>query len=115
MLCQDSRGYLVHLADKFEHWVVGQVTESKLALRDVAGVSLAEDGVSIAGNDLSGLQGGPEVFRNGLITEIAADLLLHLLQPVEDFLIGSVRTVSGLVLQDGRGRRTGRAADQLGR
>lgn len=98
MLCQNTWGNFIHLADELEHWVIGQVTQSKLALRDVAGVGLAEDGVPIAGNDLSRFQSGPEIVRNGLVAEIAADLLLHLLQPVEDFLVGSANTVSGLVL-----------------
>lgn len=98
MLCQDSWGNLVHLTDKLEHWIIGQVTKSKFALRDVAGVGLAEDSVAIARNDLSGFESGPEIVRDGLVAEIVTDLLLHLLQPVEDFLVGSANVISSVVL-----------------
>ena len=54
--------------------------------------------MAIARNDLSGFQSGPEVIRNGLVAEIAADLLLHLLQPVEDFLVGSAKAVSDVAV-----------------
>lgn len=56
--------------------------------------------MAIARNDLSRFQSGPEVVRNGFVAEIAADLLLHLLQPVEDFLVGSAQIVSGVVLYE---------------
>ena len=94
MLCQNSWSDLIHLANKLEHWIIGQVTESKLALRDVAGVGLAEDGVTVARNNLSRLEGGPEVVRNSFVTKVAADLLLHFLQPIEDLLVGTTRVVS---------------------
>ena len=95
MFCQNSWGDLIHLADKLEHWVIGQMTESKLALRDIAGVGFAENGVPVTGYDLSRFQSRPKVVCNGLVAEIAAYLTLHFLQPVEDFLVGSVSTVSG--------------------
>lgn len=47
--------------------------------------------MAVAGDDLSAFQSGPEVVRNGLVAEIATDLFLHLLQPIEDFLIGSAK------------------------
>ena len=50
--------------------------------------------MTIAGDDLSRSESGPEIVRDGLVTEVAADLFLHLLQPIEDFLVGSARTVS---------------------
>ena len=95
MFCQNSWSDLIHLANKLEHWIIWQVSESKLALRDVARVGLAEHGVAVAGNDLSRLESGPEVIRNSFITKVAADLLLHFLQPIEDLLVGSARLVSG--------------------
>ena len=94
MFCQNSWGNLIDLADKLEHGIIGQVSESYLALRYVEGVSLAEDGVAIAGNDLSRFQSRPEVFCDGIVTEITADLFLHLLKPVKDFLVGSAIMVS---------------------
>ena len=47
--------------------------------------------MAIAGNNLSGFKSGPEVVCNGLVAEIAADLLFHLLQPIKDFLVGSAK------------------------
>ena len=94
MFGQNSWGDLIYLANKLEHWIIWQVSESKLALRDVAGVGLAEDGVTVAGNDLSRLESGPEVVRNSFVTKVAADLLLHFLQPIENLLVGSARFVS---------------------
>ena len=94
MFCQDSWSDLIHLADKLEHWIIWQVSESKLALRDVAGVGLAEDGVTVAGNDLSRFESGPEVVRNSFVTQVAADLLLHFLQPIEHLLVGTARVIS---------------------
>ena len=53
--------------------------------------------MAIAGNNLSRFQRGPEVVCNGLVAEIAANLRLHLLQPVEDFLVGSAKMISGVI------------------
>ena len=54
--------------------------------------------MAIARNDLSGFESGPEIVRDGLVAEIVTDLLLHLLQPVEDFLVGSAKVISSVVL-----------------
>lgn len=42
----------------------------------------------VTGNDLTGLEGGPEVICDGLIRKIVADCFLHLLEPSENFLVG---------------------------
>ena len=56
VLGEDAGGDLVDLADELEHGVIGQVLEGELALGDVAGVSLAEDGVAVAGDDRPALR-----------------------------------------------------------
>lgn len=94
MLSQDTRSNLVDLADKVEHGVLGQLAESELALADVAGVSLAEDGVTVAGNNTAAVQGVPKVLGDVGVREIVTDLLLHLLKPEEDFLVGPALVVS---------------------
>ena len=50
---------LVNLADELEHWVIGQVLECELALRDVSRVSLAQDCVTVARNDLTSVESRP--------------------------------------------------------
>ncbi len=90
VLSKDTRGDLVDLADKLEHGVVGQMLLSEFALRDVAGISLAEHSVAVTGNNLTSLEGGPEVVLDVLIAEVVADSLLHLLEPDEDFLVSPV-------------------------
>lgn len=90
-LKKDVRDDVVDLADELEERVLGEVLESELALSSVAGVGLAQDGVAIAGNDLAALESGPDVFLDGLIGSIGADLVLHLLEPDEHFLVGQTK------------------------
>lgn len=89
VLSENTRCDLVNLADKVEHRVVGKVLESELALGDVTRVSLAEDGVAVARYNTAGLEGCPEVVLDGLVRQIAADGLLHLGEPVENFLVST--------------------------
>ena len=91
VLGQDTGGDLVDLADQLEHGVIGQLAEGKLALRHVAGISLAEDGVTVAGNDLAGLQGRPQVVLDGLVAQVVANGGLHLGEPVQHLLVGPVK------------------------
>ena len=51
-----------------------------------AGVRVAEDGVAVAGDDATGVEGGPEVVFDGGVGESGADVGLHLEDPAEDFL-----------------------------
>ena len=87
MLSQNTRGDLVNLADQLEHGVIGKMTESKLALRHIAGIGLAEHRVAVAGHDLAGLQGGPQVVLDSRIAEVITNDPLHLLEPVQHFLV----------------------------
>lgn len=90
MLSQDTRSDLVDLADQVEHWVVRQLAESKLALRHVTGVGLTEDGVTVSGNDLAGVEGGPQVVLDVLVAKVATNGALHLGEPVEHLLVGPI-------------------------
>ncbi len=79
MLGQNTRGNLVDLADKLKHRVIGKVFQGEFALRDVAGVGLSENSMSIAWHNLAGFECRPEVFRNSFVAEIATNGFLHLL------------------------------------
>lgn len=92
VLGQDTRSDLVDLADQVEHGVVRELAEGKLALRHVTGVGLTEDGVTVTGDDLTGLEGGPQVVLDGLVAKVATDGRLHLGEPVEHLLVGPVST-----------------------
>ncbi|KAH3955371.1 hypothetical protein HBH53_007730 [Parastagonospora nodorum] len=116
VLSENTGGDLVDLADELEHGVIGQVLLGKLALGNVAGVGLAEDGVAVSRNDLAGLEGRPQVILDGLVAEVVANSLLHLLEPDEDFLVGqSVERTSKTVQTSSERevRRAERAADQV--
>lgn len=73
--------------------------------------------MTVAGNDLASFKSGPEVVRDSLVTEIATDLFLHLLQPIKNFLVGSAMAVSVLAFpgEMKKGEHTSRVADRLGR
>jgi hypothetical protein len=117
VLGQDTWGDLVDLGDELEHWVIWKVLESKLALGDVTWVSLAENGVTVTWNDLASVQGGPEVVGDGLVAEVVANGSLHLLEPVQDLLVGeTVERTSKTVETSGEGKHWGGegTADQVG-
>ncbi|KAH5685890.1 hypothetical protein HBI23_047490 [Parastagonospora nodorum] len=116
VLSENTGGDLVDLADELEHGVIGQVLLGKLALGNVAGVGLAEDGVAVSRNDLAGLEGRPQVILDGLVAEVVANSLLHLLEPDEDFLVGQSVERTGKTVQtssEREVRRAERAADQV--
>ena len=78
MLREDTRGDFVDLADQLEHWVVRKLLLGEFALGDVTGISLPQDGVTITWNNLSSLEGRPEVVGDGLVAQIVTNGLLHL-------------------------------------
>ena len=94
VLGQDTRSDLVDLADQVEHRVVRELAESKLALGHVTGVGLTKDGVTVTGDDLTGVEGRPQVVLDGLVAKVVADGRLHLGEPVEHFLVGPVWQIS---------------------
>lgn len=117
VLGQDAGGNLVDLADKLEHGVVGHIGLGELTLSHVAGVSLAEDGVAVAGNDTAGLEGVPEVLGDLGIGQIITDDLLHLREPVEDLLVGETVEGTGEAVEtSGKGKEGGAEgrADKVG-
>jgi hypothetical protein len=117
VLGQNAGGDLVDLADQLEQRVIGKLAESKLALGDVTRVSLAQDGVAVTGNDLAAVQGGPEVVLDGLVTEVVADGLLHLGDPVQDLLVSQTVKGTGKTLEtSGQGEHGGAqsTANQVG-
>lgn len=90
MLGQDTWGDLVNLADELEERVIREMAEGEFTLGHVAGVGLAEDGMAVSGHDLAGVQGGPKVVLDGFVAQVVANSLLHLLKPVQNFLVGPV-------------------------
>jgi hypothetical protein len=69
------------------------VLKSELALSHVTGISLTEDSVTETGNDLTTLEGSPDVVLDGLLISVDTDLILHLKGPSQDFLVSE--TVKG--------------------
>lgn len=92
---QDVRHDVVDLTNKLEERIIGKVLESKFALSSVTGVGLPQYGVSVSRDNLSALQGGPDVLLDGLVAGVFADLVLHLGKPDEDFLVSETVKRSG--------------------
>ena len=44
--------------------------------------------MTVTGDNLARLEGGPDVLGDLLVRSALADLRAHLLQPTEDFLVG---------------------------
>ena len=108
VLGQDTRSDLVDLADQVEHRVIRQLAEGKLALRNVTGVGLTEDGVTVSGDNLAGVEGGPQVVLDGLVTQVVANRGLHLREPVQNLLVGqSVERTSQSVETSSEGEHGG--------
>lgn len=87
---EDTGRDLIHLADQLEHGVLRQLAKGELSLGDVARIGLAQDGVAVARDDTAGVKGVPEVFGDVGVTQVRADGLLHLGEPIEHFLVGTV-------------------------
>ena len=116
MLGQHARGNLVNLADQLEHRVIRQVAKGKLALADVTRVRPTQDGVTVTRHHLSGLQGRPEEFGDGLVAQIVADDLLHVGEPVQHLLVGQSVQRTGQTVETGGQRQEGgaqRRSDQM--
>lgn len=90
VLGQNTGSNLVDLADQVEHRVVRQLAESEFALGHVTGISLAQNGVTVARNNTAGIEGRPEVVLDGLVAKVVSNGFLHLSEPVKNFLVGPV-------------------------
>jgi len=108
VLSQDTRGNIVDLANELEHRIIRKLLEREFTLGHVAGVGLPQDGVAVARNNTTSVQGGPEVILNGLVAEVVADSFLHLAEPVQNFLVGqSVERTSKAVQTSSKGEHRG--------
>ena len=80
--------HLVQLADELKLGIVGQVLQRELPLAGVAGIRLAKHGVTVPGHHATGLEGGPHKLRHLFVGHVGADLLLHVVEPLEHLLVG---------------------------
>lgn len=90
VLGEDTRHDLVDEGNELEELVVGHVLQSEDTLRSVARISLAEDGVTEARNDLTSAEGLPSEIADGLSIDTLArseDALLGLEGPFEHLLV----------------------------
>jgi len=118
VLGEDARGDFVDLGNELEEGIVGQVLEGKLALGHVARISLTQDSVTVARNDLTSVESIPkgllDLIRSGVS---GADLLLELNDPTQDLLVGETVERTSQTAHTGSEReiriRQGRA-DQAG-
>ena len=78
----------VQLGDKFEQFVVREMLESELPLTGVSGVSLAEDSVTVARDDLSRLEETPNKLLHLVVSGVQTHSSHHLLHEDEHLLVG---------------------------
>lgn len=90
---------VVNLANKLEERVIGEVLQSEFTLSSVTGVSLTENGVAITRNDLSTLEGRPDVLLDGIVSGVLTNLRLHLAQPEKNLLVGETVKGTGETIQ----------------
>lgn len=98
MLFQDTRCDLVDLRDELEHWVVWQLLQGKLALRHISWIGLPQDRMAIAGHDLARFESRPKICLDLLVAQVTANASLHLLQPVQDLLVGPDRVSESAIM-----------------
>ncbi|KAH3661179.1 hypothetical protein OGAPHI_006586 [Ogataea philodendri] len=96
---------LVNVGNKLEQIVVWHVFQSELSLCSVSWVGLSQNGVSVTWNNTSGVQGLPEVFLNVLLGDVTLELLLHALEPLKHFLVGSSVQWAGQSVQSSSERQ----------
>jgi hypothetical protein len=107
VLGQDTGNDVVQLADETEERIVGQVLESELTLSHVTGISLTENGMAETGNNLTTLQGSPDVVLDSLFISMDTNLILHLESPTQDFLVGKTVKRSSKTVETGSEREIG--------
>ena len=88
MLREHTRRDPVDHVDEPEQRVARQVLLAELHLRNVARVGLAQHGVPVAGDDLTGVEGVPQRLLDVLFRRFgAAELLLELHDPAQHLLV----------------------------
>lgn len=65
--------------------------------------------MAISGDNLTSIEGGPQVVGDGLVTEVIANGSLHLCEPVQDLLVGETVERTSETVQTGSEREHGRA------
>lgn len=89
VLGEDAGRDLVDLGDELEEGVLRQVLQRELALRSVARIGLTQDGVTVAGHYLTGVERVPESGLHLVGSGVQrAYLLLELDYPAEHLLVG---------------------------
>jgi hypothetical protein len=119
VLGQNARGNLRVLLDKLEDRVGEDIGagSGKVHQGLEARIRLAEDTVTVAGNDTARLESIPEVSADIFVGELGSDLVLHLLDPAENLLSSetmqgaSETQETGTVAQEGIAES---AANQVG-
>ena len=106
-LQEDWRHQHVQLGDEFEQFVVREMFESELSLTGVSGVSLTQDRVTVAGNNLARLQEAPHKLLHLVVGRVQADSLHHLLHEDEDLLVGEAVEGPGEAAHAGAEREVG--------
>lgn len=101
VLEEDVRDNGVELGDELEEGIGGEVLEGKLTLAGVTGIGLTEDGVTVTGDDLTGLEGGPDVLTDLIIGDLigVTEGLTHLHNPTEDLLVGETMKGTGETIE----------------
>lgn len=105
VLGQDTGHDVIDGVDDLEERIIGQVLQGELTLALVARISLAEHSVTVARDDLAGLQRLPGEVSDGLLGDFLAfgdELSLQLLDPAQHLL------VSQTVKRTSKGVQTGR-------
>jgi len=89
LFSQDVRDDFVESRDQLEHRVVRQVLQSELTLAGVTRISLSQDGVTVARDDLTTLEQVPDFSSQLLLSGLFnTDLLLEIDQETKNFLVG---------------------------
>lgn len=71
----------------------------ELSLSHISGISLAENSVTVAWNNLTSLKSRPQVVSNGLVAEIVADSSFHLREPVKNLLVSKTMERSSKTIE----------------
>mmetsp|Transcript_34804 Transcript_34804/g.90849 ORF Transcript_34804/g.90849 Transcript_34804/m.90849 type:complete len:213 (+) Transcript_34804:168-806(+) len=98
----------INRVDHLEEFVVRHVFQRKFTLARVSGVGLAQDGVTVARDHLFRVQRVPSKFGNGFRVHRFAfglELVLELLDPFQDFLVGEAVERTGQRVQSGSVRQ----------